>query len=50
MTVTEKLKLVAEKAASEKTRKDKANALQTKEFDKMTTTEKLAYIAALLGI
>lgn len=50
MTVTEKLKLVAEKAASEKARKDKVKAEKTKDFDKMTANEKIAYIAATLGI
>ncbi|MHB1153577.1 MAG: hypothetical protein ACYCWE_21280 [Eubacteriales bacterium] len=50
MTVTEKVKLIAEKAASEKARKNKVKTEKVKAFDKMTANEKIAYIAAVLGI
>lgn len=50
MNNSEKLLKIAEKMTAETERKKKVKADKVKSFDKMTTAEKLAYIAAYLGI
>lgn len=50
MTNNEKLLKIAEKMTAETERKKKVKDSKVKSFDKMTDKEKIAYIAAYLGI
>jgi hypothetical protein len=50
MNNNEKLLKIAEKMTKEAERKKKVKADKVKPFDKMSTTEKINYIAAYLGI